>query len=768
MGVCIMKQNLLRYYVSLLRTNKDTQVSSERKEQCVTALHNAIRTMCFSRKNKICGENFSNLDFGNIPLNGIKFSIDGSAPCSFGGSTLHEWNLYSGHRYPVMSAVFSGNGKYIITLDEEGEVIVWNVENRIIHNQYSIGVYQNQPDFPISTYSAIISQNGNFFATSCKYVSEQNIYLYGRKHITTEIIEIWQTSTGNHHPIPQKYEWESFSPVMVFTHDERYLLTGYHDHRAVMWDTSNGDFVRAFVGHEKGITAVGFSVDDTLCITGSADNTAKIWNSKTGECIQTLKKNGHLNSITAVAISKDKSYYLTGDEEGTAKLWTSDGKCKYTWDNYKSGIIKVCFTSNCRQCATISNDNTIRLWSIETYNLIISTEWMDDKAYSLSLFNTSDIFDRNYLFLYDNGFMIKELESNLIIYDFKYHNCYAKRFSISKNYFFIVCGKNHVMLFDKLLKKEIFNLDISNKFGDLENLDISFDEQYFVTCFRNSNIIIIYNMNTKRPIRIIDNCSNIVNVSFVPNHDWLFVLLSDGIGKCIDVKTGDCICVFDGSKYKSKSTIHSSVINISHDGEYCFCCYSRGKFVLWKFGSRKPIHIFEFENVDPPFFLSVSSKYCAIIDERLRIWNIKDERYIQKVGSGKISMFHFLGDGDYYVIGWDNSHSGWDDSYYNADRKVNVIVKLHKSETGELIKIFRTEKLLFGSIKWQFPYYFCFNDNYVDVYELDCFSSEDEIMSNYIGRFYMIDDLNVKGCDFSNIDADDIIKEILSQYGGNL
>lgn len=760
-----MKQNLLQYYVSLLRTNKDTQVSSERKEQCVTALHNAIRTMCFSRNNKICGENFSNLDFGNIPLNGIKFSVDGYVPSSFSGSTLHEWNLYSGHRFHATSACFSGNGMYIITSDEEGKVIVWNVERKLVQNQYSIendrdSFHDSYLSFFYSPYSAAISQNGNFFATSCKRLHRYREFgAYLSKRVNKESIKIWETSTGNHYCIPEYCCNLDFKfPVMEFSHDEHYLITGYSDNKASIWDTSTGEFVRDLVGHEKEVTSVGFSEDDTVCITGSEDHTAKIWDAKTGKCINTLNKNGHKYTITAVAISNDKHYYLTGASDGTVKLWTSDGNCKYTSNEHDTMVKKVRFAPNCKQCITMSSDGAIKVWSLETRKLIC-TRWWRSRTIQF-IFADSDIFYGNYIYLYNGGFMIKELESDLIISDFNYHYCFVIDTSVSCNYFLAGVSNNHVILFDKNQKKKIcdFDFSISDKYDILESVDISSDEHFFMTYFRISNMIIIYNMHTKEIVNTIDKYTNIIKVSFVPKHDWIFVLTDDGIGRYLDIKTRKCVCLFDRDKREMPLSL-----DFSQNGQYCFCKYADGTFVLWKFGNKKPIHFFELEDVDHSF-CSVSSKYCAIITKNLKIWDIQAEELLDNnywgVSLDEVKMFYLLCDGDYFVIGKDDSQD------YKFDQKVSVRVKMFETESGDCIKDFSTSHL--GFIKWQFPYYVRFRDNYVDIYELDFFSSEDEILSTYIGRFYLIDDLNVKGCDFSNIDADDVIKDIISQYGGDL
>ena len=712
-----MKQNLLKYYVSLLRTDKDTQVSSEHKEQCVTALHNAIRTMCFSRNNKICEEDFSNLDFGNIPLNGIKFSIDGYVPSSFSGSTMHEWNLYSGHRYPVASANFSGNGKYIITADIRGNVLVWNSENGLVQNKYEADIYKENH---CRECWAIISQNGCYAVIDFKQENSK----------TEEIVEIIELSTGKRirvhscecHSIC--FDIRFFSPVIALSHNERYLFTNGSSNNITLWNTSDGEFVRQFGVHDKRITSIGLSEDDTLCITGSADNTAKIWNTTTGECIQTLQKNGHLNTITAVDISRDKNYYITGAEDGIVKLWTLNGECKYTFPKHNRGIVKVRFTEDNNYCITISMDNTLKIWSIETGSLIDEYNWSNNP--DPNIFKSVDInpVKNEYIYLCDEGFMIKKLDNNSVFSNFKYHYSSIVDICLSQNFFLIALNNNKAILFDKYQKKNIGFFSIDDIEYCLEHVEISSDERYFMTYFKKENIthIIIYDLSTKKIVNVIDEYTNIINASFVPKHDWIFVLTSDGFGRCLDIETKDVVYIYNGSKYKWNKEFRYNHIYFSQDGQYFYYWIYKNVCILWKINNEEPTFVFEEKNIDNTFMyrypiLPVCNKYFAVctnefviikdiqtgnVINRKPIYNIRDAIAQRK------EMFYFFNDGDYYVISENN--------YEYSEKLSNITVKMIETKSGR-IKRYMPNKTIKGFIRWKFPYYFCFNDNYVDVYE---------------------------------------------------
>ena len=122
-----MKRNVLHDYIDLLRGKK--------RDEAGKALHNIIRTMSLSRHQKICGENFTELDFGIIPFNGIHFSLEGKYPCCFDGSQLDELSfrntLMSG---PVTVVALSNDHRYALTCNNCETAIIWDVYSGTIQS----------------------------------------------------------------------------------------------------------------------------------------------------------------------------------------------------------------------------------------------------------------------------------------------------------------------------------------------------------------------------------------------------------------------------------------------------------------------------------------------------------------------------------------------------------------------------------------------------------------------------------------------------------
>lgn len=274
-----IQRNELHYYVDLLRMRKSDQRSTEKSKLCVTALYDVIRTMKLARHDKICGEDFSKLDFGSIPFNDIFFSLDGELPCCFNECILNEWNLISGHVGRLINVAFSEDGKFVLTVAEDDNVIFWDVETGLtVQKMRKISFYKTYPALRFNGNTAV-SPHGEYCLTASKY-------------------------------------------------DDTALLT----------NEKTGQVISILKGHKDCIRSVAFSPDGTKCLTGSYDGTARVWETKTGKCIYKLGGNIDIpqyikiapDQKTFLAVSYFQPIYQTSRNE-TQQLWDIEAaKCILT------------------------------------------------------------------------------------------------------------------------------------------------------------------------------------------------------------------------------------------------------------------------------------------------------------------------------------------------------------------------------------------------------------------------------------------------------
>jgi WD40 repeat protein len=292
----------------------------------------------------------TNLLHDNPPTFAV-FSPDNVHLLTGGGdSAVHLWDTVTGRKLAdldtqriVNSATFSPDGSRIATANLAGRIRVWDVASRseIAQLKSRGGLLHIQ-----------FSPKGDLLAASSGLGTAQ----------------LWDVASGAEAAVIQTSA--TLSQQVIFSKDGDVLLAVGSDNQAHLLRT-DGTEVRAFVGHNSGITAATFSPDGQLVATASFDHTARIWSTKDGSSIATLKGHGD-ELVAAVAFSPDARSLLTASRDGTVRIWTvPDGKEKVVLKGRAGGGISAQFSPNGRYVLTASSqDRAVRLWSAQSGDLI--------------------------------------------------------------------------------------------------------------------------------------------------------------------------------------------------------------------------------------------------------------------------------------------------------------------------------------------------------------------------------------------------------------
>ena len=202
------------------------------------------------------GKVLETLQGNDYRVSSAVFSPDGKKIVTTSNEFVRIWDAESatilktleGHGHPVNSAVFSPDGKKIISLNHNDGVRIWDAES---------GEGQ-QLDTPFISYFVFFSSDGKKFLTTGGY---------------SVIFD-----TESRKPLVTLDTRNDIAFSAAFSPDGKRLALARFENKPVqILDAESGKELQKLEGHSDRVSSVVFSPDGKKVVTGSADKTARIW-----------------------------------------------------------------------------------------------------------------------------------------------------------------------------------------------------------------------------------------------------------------------------------------------------------------------------------------------------------------------------------------------------------------------------------------------------------------------------------------------------------
>ena len=186
-------------------------------------------------------------------------------------------------------------------------------------------------------------------------------YLRLSSHISQDDWQLYHTITNQIH-----------SPIntIALNPDSQILASGEDDKSIKLWDLKTQQLIANSKGHTQAITAVKFNPNGTILATASDDKTIKLWDIKTLTTIQTLS--GHSHAVKSLAFHPH-GLLASGSWDKTIKIWDiNTGLELHTLTGHKLQVNAVAFSPQRELLASASHDKTVRIWQLHNgkYNLL--------------------------------------------------------------------------------------------------------------------------------------------------------------------------------------------------------------------------------------------------------------------------------------------------------------------------------------------------------------------------------------------------------------
>ncbi len=256
--------------------------------------------------------------------------------------------LYRGHDEELISAVFAPDGRFILTASWDGTARLWDAASGD-----QIALYQGHGE---ELTSAVFAPDGRTILTASM---DHTARLWDRSNGTQ--MHVYQ---GHNHPVR----------MALFSPDGSTILTTAHkEYTAQLWDAVGGTQIALLQGHDKPISRAMFSPDGRFILTASFDNTARLWDSVSGA--QIMEFRGHTDTVLDAAFSPDGRHILTTSWDRTARLWDAVSGAQITQCRGHDGpVTHGTFSPDGRTILTTAWDDTIRLWHVDGGDEIASCQ----------------------------------------------------------------------------------------------------------------------------------------------------------------------------------------------------------------------------------------------------------------------------------------------------------------------------------------------------------------------------------------------------------
>ena len=245
-----------------------------------------------------------------------------------------------GHIDWVIGVAHLPDGRRIITCSDNGSLRLWEIESGTqIGDDWRDGGREQVCSIALSPNSRTVASGGR----------DGQVRLWDVE--TKKVVAKW---TGHANCVGS----------VCWSADGERVVSGSEDGTIRVWDVESGDTLLGPIrtGH-RDVHAVIYSPDTRKIATSGYDRALKIWDATTGNLLSTIK---HDEEVWSLAWTSDQKKIITGSYASIRIFDTATWQQIAILKGHKGSVYSLSLFQNDRLLASVSFDETARLWNLDT------------------------------------------------------------------------------------------------------------------------------------------------------------------------------------------------------------------------------------------------------------------------------------------------------------------------------------------------------------------------------------------------------------------